>query len=141
MIWSCIFRLNIRHVFVVSDFGIEFKVNSGAKGPHNWEFASDNVRIHSFLIYTDLIEYNFIGDTKTFLLRWLSFISKLKDGDNQSTGQKRKCQTFSSDRCSKNLFILFILIWETQLAKKYPSYLQVLLVSFWCLEKTSDVHF
>ena len=45
------------------------------KGPHKPEIAYDIVRIHSLMIYTDLIEYNVDGDTKAPNLkdvtRWL----------------------------------------------------------------------
>ena len=39
------------------------------KGPHKSESAYDIVRIHSLMIYTDLSEYNIVGDTKAPLLR------------------------------------------------------------------------
>ena len=51
------------------------------KGPHKPQFAHDIVRIHSLKIFTDLIEYNIVGDAKTPLLRCFPFISKLKAGD------------------------------------------------------------
>ena len=47
----------------------------------------DIVRIHSLMIYTDLIEYNNFGDTKAPLLRCFPFFSKLKSGDIITTGQ------------------------------------------------------
>ena len=43
------------------------------KGPHKPEFAYDIVHIHSLKIYTDLIEYNIVGDTKAPLLRCFPF--------------------------------------------------------------------
>ena len=66
------------------------------KGPHKPEFAYDIVRIHSLMIYTDLIEYNILGDTKAPLLRCFRFISKLKSGDILATGQYMNYQTFSN---------------------------------------------
>ena len=66
------------------------------KGPHRPEFAYDIVRIHSFMIYTDLIEYNIVGDTKAPLLRCFLFNSKLKSGDIITTGQYMNYQTFSN---------------------------------------------
>ena len=66
------------------------------KGPHKPEFAYDIVRIHSIMIYTDLIEYNIVGDTKAPLLRCFLFISKLKSGDILTTGQYMNYQTFSN---------------------------------------------
>ena len=66
------------------------------KGSHKPELAYDIVRIHSLMIYTDLIEYNIGGDTKAPLLRCFPFISKLKSGDIITTGQYMNYQTFSN---------------------------------------------
>ena len=66
------------------------------RGPHKAESAYDLVRIHSLMIYTDLIEYNIVGDTKAPLLRCSPFISKLKTGDIVTTGQYMNYQTFSN---------------------------------------------
>ena len=49
--------------------------------------------IHSLMIYSDLIEYNIVGDTKAPLPRCLPFISKLKRGDIKTTGQYKNYQT------------------------------------------------
>ena len=48
------------------------------------------------MIYTDLIEYNIVGDTKAPLLRCFPFISKLKSGDIITIGQYMNYQTFSN---------------------------------------------
>ena len=48
------------------------------------------------MMYTDLIEYNIVGDTKASLLRCFPFISKLKSGDILTTGQYMNYQTFSN---------------------------------------------
>ena len=66
------------------------------KGPHKPKIAYDIVRIRSLMIYTDLILYNFIGDTKDLLLRCFFFFSKLKDGDIISISQYMNYQTFSN---------------------------------------------
>ena len=66
------------------------------KGPHEPQFAYDIVRIHSLMIYSDIVEYNIVGDTKTPLLRCFTFISKLKGGDIMTTGQYMNYQTFSN---------------------------------------------
>ena len=66
------------------------------KGPHKPEFAYDIVRIHSLMIYTDLIEYNIVGDTKAPVLRCFPSKSKLKSGDIITTGQYMNYQTFSN---------------------------------------------
>ena len=67
-----------------------------AKGPHEPEFAYDIVRIHSLMIYSNLVEHNIVGDTKAALLQCFPFVSKLKGGDIITTGQYLNCQTFSN---------------------------------------------
>ena len=79
-----------------SNVGDEFGVMLKGKGPHRPEIAYEIVRIHSLLIYTDLIEYNICGDTKAPLLRCFVFISKLRGGDIITTGQYMNYQTFSN---------------------------------------------
>ena len=85
----------------------EFGVLIIGKCPHEPEFAYDIVRIHSLMIYSDLVEYNIVGDTKAPLLRCFHFISKLKRGDIITTGQYMNYQTFSNlqfRRLLKNFF-------------------------------------
>ena len=80
------------------------------KGPHKPEFVYDIVRIHSLMLYTDLIEYNMFGNTKAPLLRCFSFISKLKGGDIKITAQYMNYQSFSNLQFRpllKNLFHSF----------------------------------
>ena len=48
------------------------------------------------MIYTELLEYNTVGDTKVPLLRCFPLISKLNPGDILSTGQNMNYQTFSN---------------------------------------------
>ena len=48
------------------------------------------------MIYSDLEEYNIVGDTKAPLLRCFPFISKLKGGYIITTGQYMNYQTFSN---------------------------------------------
>ena len=79
-----------------NNVGNEFGVLMIRKGPHEPEFANDIVRIHSLLIYSDVEEYNPVGDIKAPLLRCFPFISKLKGGDIITTGQFMNYQTFSS---------------------------------------------
>ena len=74
---------------------------------HEPTFAYDIVRIHSLMIYTDIVEYNIVGDTKAPLLRCFPFISRLKSGDIITTGQYLNYQTFSNlqfRRLLKNSF-------------------------------------
>ena len=66
------------------------------KGPHEPTFAYDIVSIHSLMIYTDIVEYNNVRDTKAPLLRCFPFISKLKSGDIITTGQYMNYQTISN---------------------------------------------
>ena len=76
--------------------GNQFGVLMRGKSPHEPQFAYDFVRIHSLMIYSDLIEYSIVGDTKAPLLRCFPFISKLKGGDIITTGQYMNYQTFSN---------------------------------------------
>ena len=49
------FSTDLRHIFggnVRNDLGILMR----GKGPHKPTFAHDNVRIHSLMIYTDIVE-------------------------------------------------------------------------------------
>ena len=89
------FSTDLGHIFG-SNVGVEFGVMLRGKGPQKPEFAYDIVRIHSLMIYTDLIEYKIVGDTKAPLLCCLPFISKLKSGDIITTGQYMNYQTFSN---------------------------------------------
>ena len=77
---------------VVNEFGVLMIV----KPPHEPEFAYNIVRIHSLMIYSDLVEYNFLGDTKVPLLRCFLFVLKLKGRDIMTTGQYMNYQTFSN---------------------------------------------
>ena len=83
------------HIFG-NNVGNQFGVLMKRKGPHEPQFAYDIVRIHSLMIYSDLLEYNFVGDMKIPLLRCFLFISKLKGGDIITTGQYMNYQTFSN---------------------------------------------
>ena len=89
------FSTDLGHIFG-SNVGNEFGVMLRGNGPYEAEFAYDIVRLHSLMIYTDLIEYNIVGDTKVPLLRCFPFISKLKFGDIITTGQYMEYQTFSN---------------------------------------------
>ena len=86
---------DLDHIFG-NNVGNEFGVLMIGKGPHEPEFAYDIVRIHSLMIYSDIVEYIIVGDTKAPLLRCFPFISKLKAGDIITTGQYMNYQTFSN---------------------------------------------
>ena len=66
------------HIFG-SNVGNEFGVMLRGKGPEKPEFAYDIVRRHSLMIYTDLIEYNIVGDTKALLLQYFFFRSSIPE--------------------------------------------------------------
>ena len=74
----------------------EFAVLMIGKGPLEPEYAYEIVRIPSLMIYSDLVEYNIVGDTKTPLPRCFPFISKLKGGEIITAGQYLNYQTFSN---------------------------------------------
>ena len=76
--------------------GNEFGVLMIGKGPHEPQFAYDIVCNHSLMIYSNLVEYSIVGDTKAPLLRCFPFISKLKGGEIITTGQYMNYQTFSN---------------------------------------------
>ena len=131
------FSTDLGHNFG-SNVGNEFGVMLRGKGPHKPKFYNDIVRIHSLMIYTDLIEYNIVGDTKAPLLRCFPFISELRAGDIITTGQYMNYQTFSNLQFRpllKSSFIIFTMTWEIRAKKKYFLYLSVPLVLFWCSEK------
>ena len=87
---------DLGHIFG-NNVGNQFGVLIKGKGPHEPQFAYDIVRIHSLMIYSDLVEYSIVGDTKAPLLRCFPFISKLKGGgDIITTGQYMNYQTFSN---------------------------------------------
>ena len=44
------------------------------KGPHYPQYSYDIIRIYSLMIYSDIIEYNIVGDKKTPLWR-CTFVS------------------------------------------------------------------
>ena len=66
------------------------------EGPHKPDFSYVLVRIHFFMIYWDLFEYNLVGDTKDPLLRCFLFVAKLKAGDIITTRQYMNYQTFGN---------------------------------------------
>ena len=57
-----LFTTDLGHIFG-SNVRNELGVMLRGKRPQKPEFAYDIVRIHSLMIYTDLIEYNIVGDT------------------------------------------------------------------------------
>ena len=78
------------------DVGTDLGILMCGRGPHEPSITYDFVRIHSLMIYTDIVEYNIVGATKALLLRCFSFMSKLKSGDILTTGQYMNYQTFNN---------------------------------------------
>ena len=72
-----LFSTSSGHIFG-SNVGNGIGVLLRGKGTHKPVFVYDIVRIHSLFIYTDLIEYNIVGDTTSPLLRCFPLNSKLK---------------------------------------------------------------
>ena len=119
--------------FFGSNVGNELGVMFRGKGPHKPEFAYVIVRIHSLTIYTDLIEYNIVGDTKAPLLRCFLFISKLKSGDVITTGQYMNYQTSSNLQFKplhKSSFQSIHIDLRDTSGENIPLYLSVSLVLF-----------
>ena len=75
-----IFSTDLGNIFG-GDVGDGKVILMRGKGPHGPKFAYDIVRIHPLMIYTDIVEYNIVGDTKAPLLRCFPLISKLKSRD------------------------------------------------------------
>ena len=82
--------------FFGNKMGNDFGVLMIKKGPHERNFANDIVSIHSLMIYSDLVEYNIVGDTKAPVLQCFPLIPKLKGGDIITNGHYMKYQTFSN---------------------------------------------
>ena len=126
------FSTDLEHIFG-SNVSNEFGVMLRRKGHHKPEFAYDIVRIHSLMIYTELIEYNIVGDTKVPLLRCFPFVSNLKSGDVITTGQYMNYQTFSNLHFRplvKNSFHSIHIDLRDTSGKNYPLYLSVSFVLF-----------
>ena len=114
------------------------------RGPHKPEFADNIVRIHSLTIYTDLLEYNIVGDTKTPLLCCFLSISKLKAGDIIITGQYMNYQTFSNLQYRpllKNLFRSLHIDLRDTSGEKMPFVSVGITRLVLMLRKVSNIHF
>ena len=138
-----IFSTDLGHIFegdVRNDSGT---LMSG-KGPHEPTFAYDIVRIHSPMIYTDIVEYNIFRDIKAPLLRCFPFISKLKGGDIITTGQYMNYQTFSNlqfRRLLKNSFHSIHLDLRDTSGEQNPFVLVEITRLVLIFRKISDIHF
>ena len=114
------------------------------KGLHKPEHAYDLVGKHSLMIYTDLIEYNIVGDTKFSLLPCFRFISRLKAGDFLTTGQYMNYQTVSNLQFRPLLKSFFQSIHNDlrdTSGEKIP-FVSVGITSFvWMIRKASNIRF
>ena len=114
------------------------------KGTHEPTIAFDIVRIYSFMIYADIVEYNIVGDTKAPLLRCFPLISKLKSGDILTTGQYMNFQTFSKlqfRRLLKNSFHSIDIDLRDTSAEKIPFVLVGITRFVLMFQKVSDIRF
>lgn len=139
-------------VFMSTDLGNIFGGDVGddrgilmqGLGPHKPKFAYDIVRIHSLMIYTDIVEYNVVGDTKAPLLRCFPFISKVKSGDVITTGQYMNYQTFSNlqfRRLLKNSFHSIHIDLRDTTGEKIPFVSVGITRLVLMFRKVSDIHY
>ena len=89
------FLTDLGHI-CFSGVGNEFGVMWRGKGTKKPEVAYDIVQKHSVMLYTDLNEYNTVGDTKTPLMRSFLLISVLKAVNIITAGQLMNYQSFST---------------------------------------------
>jgi hypothetical protein len=69
-----------------------------ALGNDGWvtaDYAPDFQRLHTALVYTDIIEHQIIGDTLAPLLRVVPMVSKMKNGALSTTENSQIAKTFS----------------------------------------------
>ena len=135
--------MDLGHIFG-SNVGNEIGVMLRGNGPHKPELAYDIVRIHTLMIYGDLIGYNIVGDAKAPLLRCFSFFSKLKAGDIITAGQYMNYQTFSHLEIRpllKNSFHSFHIDLRDTSGEKIP-FVSVGITRFVLMfRKASNIHF
>ena len=137
------FSTDLGHIFG-SDVGNEFGVTLRGKRPRKPQFAHDIVRIHSLMIYTDLVEYNIVGDTKAPLLHCILFVSKLKSGDIITAGQYMNYQTFSNLQFRpllKNSFHCIHIDLRDTSGEKIPFVSVGITRLVWMFRKASNIHF
>ena len=72
------FSADLCHVFGCEEAVYGMGVFMNGSGPHFPKFPYAIVRIHTLMIYSDIVEYNIVGDTKAALLGCIPFISKLR---------------------------------------------------------------
>ena len=137
-----IFSTDLGHIFQ-GDSGNDSGILIRGKEPHEATFAYDNVRIHSLMIYTDIVEYNIVGDTKALLLRCFPFISELECGDIITTGRYMNYQTFSNlqfRRLLENSFHCIHVDSRDTCGEKIPFVLMGTTRLVLMFRKVSDIH-
>ena len=96
-------KLNIISLDLAQILGFPMSVLLMGVGPHKSHFPVDILRLHSVMIYTDIIEYGIIGDTTAPLLRCFPLIAKLRNGDEIESKQYMNYQTFITLQFEKRL--------------------------------------
>ena len=136
-----IFSANLCHVFGCEEAVYCMGVFTSEAGP---KFNYDIVRIHTLMIYSDVVGYNIVGNTKAALLRCIPFISKVKNGHIISTGQYMNYQKFPTLQFKKILKNSFYSI-KLELRDSYGEKVQFNSVgvtrAVLMFRKTSDNHF
>ena len=139
-----IFSADLCHVFGCEEAVYGMGVFMSGGGPHFPKFPYDIVRIHTLMIYSDIVEYNIVGDTKAALLRCIPFISKVKNGDIISTGQYMNYQNFPNlqfKKILKNSFHSIKLELRDSYGEKVPFNSVGVTRAVLMFGKTSDNHF
>ena len=134
---------DLGHIFG-NNVGNEFGVLLIGKGLQEPEFAYAIVRIHLLMIYSDIVEYNIVGDTKAPFLRCFHFISKLKGGDIVTLGQYINYQTFSNLQFRpplKNSFLCIHTILRDPTGEKIPFVSVGITRPVLMFRKASNIHF
>ena len=96
------------------------------------------------MIYTDLIEYNIVGDTKTPLLPCFPFISKLKAGDIITIEKCMNYQTISNLQfrpLHKNFFHIIQIDFRDPSGEKIPFVSVGITRLVLMFRKASNIHF
>ena len=134
---------DLGHIF---SYNVENKLGVLMIGecPHEPEFAYDIFRTHSLTIYSALVEYNIVGDTKDPLLRCFISISKLKGGDIITSGNYMNYITFSSLQFRpllKNSFHSIQIDLRDTSGKKIPFVSVGITRLVFIFRKVSSIHF
>ena len=139
-----VFSAHLCHVFGCEEAVYGIGVLMSGAGPQFPRFPYDIVQIHTFMIYSDIVEYNIVFDTKAALLRCIPFISKVKNGDIISTGQYMNYQNFPNlqfKKILKNSFHSIKLELRDSYGEKVPFNSVGVTRAVLMFRKTSDNHF